>query len=272
MLLRRKLNLPPFRQPWGHSNKRDNTMKTIAICNHKGGTAKTTSTYFLGTLLAANGLRTLLVDLDPQANLSKRFYYTTTHTMADALGGAVEPRVALAEILVPADHTGHLTLAPSEMQLANTAVGLLNDAVRGRTALRRALATVKEHFDLCLIDCPPEAGIMLVNALLAADGLLCPAEPEGDALAGVQRITDIAADIRREFERASPVLLGTIATRVDARTIRHRDGLALMQADTDAPVRSIIPESNGEQRDDRLRSAYATAAAYVADWCKGAAC
>ncbi len=247
-------------------------MKTIAICNHKGGTAKTTSTYYLGTLLAANGLRILLVDLDPQANLSKRFYDASTYTIADALGGAVEPLVSLAEILVPVDHAGRLTLAPSELQLANIAVGLLSDAVRGRTALRRALAPVKAHFDLCLIDCPPEAGIMLVNALLAADGLLCPAEPEGDALAGVQRIIEIAADIRREFERATPVLLGTIATRVDARTIRHRDGLALMQADTNASVRAIIPESNGEQRDDRLRAAYAGVAAYVTDWWQEATC
>lgn len=62
-------------------------MQTIAICNHKGGSAKTTTTYYLGTLLAEAGLRTLLVDLDAQANLSGRFFYETEYTVADALGG-----------------------------------------------------------------------------------------------------------------------------------------------------------------------------------------
>lgn len=245
-------------------------MKTLAIANHKGGSAKTTSTYYLGQLLAEAGLRTLLVDLDAQANLSGRFLLTTdgTPTIADALGGATEPRVLLAEVIVPAGPK--LALAPSELQLANTAVGLLNDAVRGRTALRRALASVNSQYDICLIDCPPEAGIMLVNALLTADAVLCPAEPEVDALTGIKRVVEIVNHIRKEFERDTPVVMGSLATRVDLRTNRHRDGLDLMKKSVLVPLRAIVPESNGEQRDERLRFAYAPVAVRLQKWVEGA--
>lgn len=180
-------------------------MKTVAICNHKGGSGKTTSAYYLGNLLAEMGLRTLLIDLDAQANLTGRFVdeigEEISPTVADALGGAVDPKVTLREVLVPVRADAPLFLAPSELQLANTAVGLLNDAVRGRTALRRAMASIKGQFDICVIDCPPEAGITLVNALLTADRILCPAEPEPDALTGVKRIVEIVDHVRREFER-----------------------------------------------------------------------
>jgi len=248
-------------------------MKTIAICNHKGGTAKTTSVYHIGRLLAEAGLRTLLIDLDPQANLSFRFDYESDYTVADVLGGALDPRVTLAETVAVVHEGGRiverLDLCPSEMQLANTAVGLLNDAVRGRTALRRALAEVRTAYDFCLLDCPPEAGIMLVNALLAADGVLCPAEPEADALLGVRRVAEIVDHIRREFERETPVVLGTIATKVDLRTNRHREGLKTMQASLLAPLRAVVPERNGDQRDGLLRTAYQAVADYLIAWGEG---
>lgn len=239
-------------------------MKTIALANHKGGSGKTTSTFFLGQLLAEAGLRALLIDLDAQANLSGRFDYQADTTVADALGGAVDPKISLNEVIVPVG--ANLALAPSELQLANTAVGLLNDAVRGRTALRRALVSVNGQYDVCLIDCPPEAGIMLVNALLVADGVLCPAEPEADALAGVKRVAEIVDHIRREFERETPVMLGTLATRVDLRTNRHRDGMELMKRSLLAPLRAIIPEANGETRTERLRFAYATLVPRLQKW------
>lgn len=248
-------------------------MKTVAICNHKGGSGKTTSAYYLGNLLAEMGLGTLLIDLDAQANLTGRFVdeigEEISPTVADALGGAVDPKVTLREVLVPVRADAPLFLAPSELQLANTAVGLLNDAVRGRTALRRAMASVKGQFDVCVIDCPPEAGIMLVNALLTADRILCPAEPEPDALTGVKRIVEIADHVRREFERETPTVMGTIASSVDLRTNRHRDGLEVMKRSMLAPLRAIIPQVNGEQRDERLRFAYAPLAVRLQKWVGG---
>lgn len=240
-------------------------MKTIAIANNKGGCAKTATAYNLGLALAAQGQVTLLVDLDPQANLTERFYnqgYSPGNTVADVLGAAM----AIEKAIYPVASDRDLHLLPSEFQLANVAFGLLNDAVLGRTALRRALAPLAGHYDLVLVDCPPEAGILLVNALLAADGVICPAEPEEAAFAGVTRVVEMVDIIRREYERQTPTVLGTVATRVDQRTNRHLDGLEIMGKAQRAPRLAVIPERNGATRDRDLLAAYEPVAAYVLDW------
>lgn len=252
-------------------------MKILAVANNKGGCAKTTTAYHLGMLLATQGRRTLLIDLDPQANLSQRFLMDIdveaeswpSKTIADVLGGAVEGMDLAKAIYVT--QTTNLFLAPSEFQLANVALGLLYDAVRGRTALQRALRTaaVEARFDAVIIDTPPEAGILLVNALLAADGVLLPAEPEGDALAGVRRVVEMVDHIRTEFDRERPIILGTVATRVDTRTNRHKDGLEIMRKSLLAPLRSTIPERNGEAREATLSDAYGQLATLIGKWVGG---
>lgn len=240
-------------------------MKVIAIANNKGGCAKTTTAYYLSYLLAASGLRTLLVDLDSQANLSERFLLEFRYSIADVLGGAAAKTVGLLEAVYPVAKTLHI--CPSEAQLANVALGLLNDPIRGRSALRRALQQLPgEAFDVVLVDCPPEAGILLVNALLAADGVLCPAEPEPDALAGVRRVAEMVEFIRSDDSRTTPVVLGTIATRVDNRTTRHADGIGIMQRSKLAPLLAAIPERNGEQRDRDLQKAYRKVAEEIERW------
>jgi chromosome partitioning protein len=240
-------------------------MKTIAIANNKGGCGKTATAYNLGLALAAQGQCTLLVDLDPQANLTERFYnqgYSPGNTVADVLGAAMPIEKAIYAVASDRD----LHLLPSEFQLANVAFGLLNDAVLGRTALRRALAPLAGHYDLVLVDCPPEAGILLVNALLAADAVICPAEPEEAAFAGVTRVVEMVDIIRREYERSTPTVLGSVATRVDQRTNRHQDGLITMGKSQRTPLLATIPERNGANRDRNLLDAYGPVAAYVLEW------
>lgn len=246
-------------------------MQTIAICNHKGGSGKTTTAYYLGTLLAEAGHPTLLIDLDPQANLSGRFLYQAQRTIADALGGAMPPRASLWETIctVGTDERGNLPglyLSPSEPQLANTALGLLNDPFRGRSALRRALPSVAGRFAFCLIDCAPGADILLANALLAADGVLCPAEPEPDAISGVRWVAEQLDVIRGEFGRAEPRMLGCIATRVDGRTNGHREGLEIMRKSILAPLRCTVPVALGADHDARRRYHYGPLAQFVEDW------
>lgn len=241
-------------------------MKTIAIANNKGGCGKTATAYYLGKLLAEAGRSTLLIDLDPQANLTERFWPVAPgRTVADVLSG--DPKVGhVKEALYAVEPRRQLWLCPGEFQLANVALGLLNDAVRGRTALRRALQQLPDGFEVVLIDCPPEAGILLVNALLAADGVILPAEPEPPALDGANRIAEMVTLIQQEYERPEPALLGTVATRVDARTNRHLDGVKAMQESKRLPLIASIPERNGENRDRDLMNAYQPVAEWIRHW------
>lgn len=249
-------------------------MKTLMIANFKGGCGKTTTAFHLGRLLAGSRLRTLLVDLDPQANLSGRFSSALgwSHTIDDVLGGAAAARCGIEEAItnVVGSLDGRLHLVPACDELANVALGLLHDVIVGRMALRRALRQVQNNYDLVIIDCPPEAGILLANALFASDGVLLAAEPEEDALAGAAKVVEMAATVREDRERATPAVLGLVAARVDLRTNRHQAGLAYMQnSPALAPLWGVIPERNGQLRDQELTLAYQPVAERIASWVKG---
>lgn len=250
-------------------------MKILAIANNKGGCGKTATSLYLGRLLADAGLRTLLIDLDPQANLTQQSgVMVGKATIADVLSGAPgAPTIRDALIYVDCEKPAHAQspfyLCPSEFQLANVSLGLLNDAVRGRTALRRALREIKAGFDIVIIDCPPEAGILLANALLAADGVICPAEPEQAAIDGVRRVVQVVDHIRTEYERDHPEVLGVVATRVHALAGRHREGIGIMESSILAPLLGCIPERNGASRESDLREAYRPIAERVALWARG---
>lgn len=241
-------------------------MKTIAIANNKGGCGKTATTYYLGKLLAEMGISTLLVDLDPQANLTEALLLADNpaKTIADVLGGAA-PESGLDSAIWPVAGPHPLWLCPSEFQLANTALGLLNDAVKGRTALRRALRLAPAYIQCVLVDCPPEAGILLANALFAADGVILPAEPEEAAFAGVRRVFEMANYIRSDSESDRPVVLGTIATRLDRRTTRHQDGIEQMERSS-APLLGVVRERNGANRESELLNEYRPIAEQLALW------
>lgn len=246
-------------------------MKTVAICNNKGGCGKTTTAYHLGRLMAGSRRRVLLVDLDPQANLSGRFPVHWDNSINDVLGGATAARCKAQEAIIEVGLEGYLHLMPSSDELANVALGLLHDVIVGRMALKRALRQVQTHYDLAIVDCPPEAGILLANALFAADGILLAAEPEEDALAGAQRVVQMAAAVREDRERATPAVLGLVATRIDRRTTRHDAGLIYVHQHPEVfgPMWGQIPERNGQLRDQELTLAYGETANHVADWMKG---
>jgi chromosome partitioning protein len=244
-------------------------MKTIAIANNKGGCGKTATTYCLGKLLAEMGISTLLVDLDPQANLTEALLLADNpaKTIADVLGGAA-PESGLDGAIWPVAGPNVLWLCPSEFQLANTALGLLNDAVKGRTALRRALRLAPAYIQCVLIDCPPEAGILLANALFAADGVILPAEAEEAAFAGVRRVVEMADFIRSDRESETPAVLGMIATRIDSRTTRHQDGIEQMEASS-IPLLGVVRERNGASRERDLLNEYRPIANGLAAWIMG---
>ena len=152
----------------------------ISMCNQKGGVGKTTSTINLGAALAEYGRKVLLVDLDPQGALSAGLgvpHYELAHTVHNLL---IEPRVGIDDVLINTRVEG-LDLIPSNIDLSAAEVALLNEVAREH-ALARGLASVIDRYDYIIIDCQPSLGLLTINALTAAHGVIIPLECEYFAL------------------------------------------------------------------------------------------
>ncbi|WP_099024720.1 ParA family protein [Mycolicibacterium palauense] len=197
--------------------------KVIAMCNQKGGVGKTTSTINLGAALAEYGRRVLLVDLDPQGALSAGLgvpHYDLEHTVHNLL---VEPRVSMDEVLIKTRVPG-MDLVPSNIDLSAAEIQLVNEVGREQT-LGRALHPVLDRYDYVLIDCQPSLGLLTVNGLACADGVIIPTECEYFSLRGLALLTDT---VEKVHDRLNPRLSisGILITRYDARTVNAREVMA----------------------------------------------
>ncbi len=197
--------------------------KVIAMCNQKGGVGKTTSTINLGAALAEYGRRVLLVDLDPQGALSAGLgvpHYELAHTVHNLL---VEPRVSTDDVLIKTRVSG-LDLIPSNIDLSAAEIQLVNEVGREQS-LARALHPVLDRYDYVLIDCQPSLGLLTVNGLACADGVIIPTECEFFSLRGLALLTDTVDKVR---ERLNPRLSisGILITRYDSRTVNAREVMA----------------------------------------------
>jgi len=193
--------------------------RVLAVANQKGGVAKTTTVHTLGLALADIGERVLLVDLDPQACLTWSLGLdpdTITASIHDVLLG----RTGVDDVLV---NTGSVSLLPATIDLAGSEVHLLTRTGREHV-LARAVATLPDVFDTVLIDCPPSLGVLTVNGLTAADGVLIPLQCEALSHRGVVQLLDTIEDIR-ELTNPRIVVRGAIATMYDARTRHAREVL-----------------------------------------------
>ncbi len=204
-------------------------MRVLAIANQKGGVGKTATAHNLGSILAGDGLRVLLVDTDPQAGLTQACGVRDAgeHSMAEVLGGATPGRLPMAEAII--DLGGGLSLAPADISLAATELGL-NSRLAGReTALKKAIASVAGSYDLALIDCHPSLGWLTVNVLVAAEAVLIPTQAEAVALRGLRSFLDTIDAIREEQNKTLEIL-GVVVTFYDARLIHHRQAVETMRA------------------------------------------
>ena len=195
--------------------------RIIALCNQKGGVGKTTSTINLGAALAEAGRRVLAVDFDPQGALSAGLGVVTYEvpTIYDLLLGTVkDPAEAIIETSVP-----NLHVIPANIDLSAAEVHLVNEVAR-ETILARVLRKVSDQYDVILIDCQPSLGLLTVNALTAAHGVLIPLECEFFALRGVALLVETIDKVR---DRLNPAieLDGILATMHDSRTLHSREVL-----------------------------------------------
>jgi chromosome partitioning protein len=197
--------------------------RIIAMCNQKGGVGKTTTTINLGAALAEYGRRVLLVDFDPQGALSVGLGIGAHELDRTVYNLLVERGVTAEDVLIKTNIDG-LDLIPSNIDLSAAEVQLVGEVAREQV-LTRALAQVVPDYDVILIDCQPSLGLLTINALTAADGVIVPLACEYFALRGVALLIDT---IEKVQERLNPELKldGVLGTMYDARTLHAREVLS----------------------------------------------
>ncbi len=240
---RRKRDLPEPAPLLRHGPAR-----VIALCNQKGGVGKTTSAINLGAALAEVGRRVLLVDFDPQGALSVGLGVAPHQLDRTTYNLLMERGVTIDETLLKTSVPG-LDLLPSNIDLSAAEIQLVSEVAREQS-LARAIAPVLGEYDFVLIDCQPSLGLLTVNALTAAHGVIIPLECEYFSLRGVALLIDT---IEKVQQRLNPSLQldGILATMYDGRTLHGRQVYSrVLEAFGDKVFDSVIsrtvrfPETN----------------------------
>jgi chromosome partitioning protein len=201
-----------------------------AVANQKGGVAKTTTTVSIAAAMAERGLAVLVVDLDPQADLTFSLGYDPDElspTMHEVLAGRGE----IAKTILQHEE---MDVAPSSIDLAGAEVALLTRTGR-EYVLRAELEELRETYDAVLLDCPPSLGVLTLNGLTAADRVLIPMQCETLSHRGVSQLLETIADVQKLTNRDLEIS-GIVATLFDGRSNHSRAVLADVKERYGLPV------------------------------------
>lgn len=198
----------------------------FSITNQKGGVGKTTTALNLGVYLAAAGKKVLMVDIDPQANLtsglgmkeeySKEHKQSKRKSIYDVLVNSLGAQEAIIQSRLP-----NLWLLPSSIELAGAEIEIVN-ALSRETILKRALQQVQNQFDYILIDCSPSLGLLTLNALTATDKVIIPVQAEYFALEGLGQLISTIKLVKENLNNGLDIG-GVILTMFDTRTNLSKD-------------------------------------------------
>jgi chromosome partitioning protein len=215
--------------------------RIVALANQKGGVGKTTSTINLGAALAEYGRRVLLVDFDPQGALSVGLGVNPHNMDLSIYNLLMDSDVTIDDILIKTDQAG-LHLLPANIDLSAAEIQLVNEVAR-EMALARILRPVLREYDYILIDCQPSLGLLAINALTVAHGVLIPLECEFFSLRGVALLLDTIDKVRERLN-FDLELEGILATMYDSRTTHCRQVLQrVVEAFGDKVYQTVITKT-----------------------------
>jgi chromosome partitioning protein len=188
--------------------------KVVAVANQKGGVGKTTTAINLGSSMAAAEKRTLVVDIDPQANLTSGLGLEVGEDIGTTYDALID-NVPLSDLVIDTA-LDHLKAVPSERNLTGAEIELVGEPNR-ESRLKHALQPIIPLYDYILIDCPPSLGLLTLNALVAADSVLIPLQCEFYALEGMSELMSTVRRVQKSFNPTLEVE-GILLTMYDDRT------------------------------------------------------
>jgi chromosome partitioning protein len=196
--------------------------KVIAFANQKGGVAKTTTTLNLGVALKELGHRVLVVDLDPQGNLTMS-QGMNPDAIERSMFDVLVHRVPISDVI----HTVEVDIAVASIDLAGAELAL--SALIGRErALEKALVEVRDKYDFVLLDTPPSLGLLTINAFVAANGVIVPVQCEYLSLRGLVQLENTLAMVRENLNPNVRVQ-GIVPTMYDGRTLHAREAIEILE-------------------------------------------
>jgi chromosome partitioning protein len=223
-----------------HRRRSSRPASIIVVANQKGGVGKTTTAISIAAALAQQSIRVLLVDSDPQANCTSGIGVRLPEgqpSMYEVLNDGLSMEKVIEPTNIP-----NLWLVPSSIDLAGAEIELVS-ALSREQQLRRALQETREHFDIVIVDCPPSLGLLTINALSAADGVVVPIQCEYYALEGLGALTRNAELVRQNLNKGLKIT-GFALTMYDGRTkLSHEVANEVRRHFGDLVFQTRIPRS-----------------------------